>query len=211
MLSHETGLTEHKRILAPDFRFIIEADNLQPNGGDTTIGLTTTASGDQTTLESQKDGNSIGGWTSARNSTRASSIASSRGSASISWDPSITSDKNSSPYRESQKVQRILRKAGISSQQFHTWKEENPIMVEAYSKGANGKKYRIAYLIANYMTGEKDKKPEQEPKEKKRSQKSSSNRIFQKVLRDLIEASASSGKPRPQMQWEATDPLLILR
>ena len=155
----------HEKILAPDFRFIIEADNLQPNRGDTTIGLTTTASGGQTTLESQKDDNSIGGWTSASNSTRASSIASSRGSTSISWDPSVTSDKNSSEYRESQKVQRILRKADISSQQFHTWKEENPLMVEANTKGANGKKYRIAYLIANYMGGEKEKKSEQEFKE----------------------------------------------
>ena len=48
MLSEETGLTELERILAPEFRFIIEADNRQPDGGDTTIGLTTTASVDQT-------------------------------------------------------------------------------------------------------------------------------------------------------------------
>ena len=153
MLSEETGLTEHERILAPDFRFIIEADNMQPNGGDTTIGLTTTASLEQSTLDTQKDGSSIGGWTSVSSSTRASS----RGSTSISWDPSVNGDKNSSDYRESKKVQKILTKAGISSTQFHTWKEDNPDMVETYSKGANGKKYPVAYLIANYMVGEKEK------------------------------------------------------
>ena len=166
MLSEETGLTEHERILAPDFRFIIEAD-IQPDGGDTTIGLTTTASFDQSTLdESTKDGNSLGGWTSASGSTKASS----RGSTSISWDPSVTGDKNSTEYRESKKVQRILTKAGITSLQYHTWKNDNPDMVEAYSKGANGKKYRIAYLIANYMVGEKEKLIPQENQKKPEEQ-----------------------------------------
>ena len=166
MLSEETGLTEHERILAPDFRFIIEAD-IQPDGGDTTIGLTTTASFDQSTFDdSTKDGNSLGGWTSASGSTKASS----RGSTSISWDPSVTGDKNSTEYRESKKVQRILTKAGITSLQYHTWKNDNPDMVEAYSKGANGKKYRIAYLIANYMVGEKEKLIPQENQKKPEEQ-----------------------------------------
>ena len=59
-------------------------------------------------------------------------------------------------------MQRILTKAGITSLQYHTWKKDNPDMVEAYSKGANGKKYRIAYLIANYIVGEKEKVTAQE-------------------------------------------------
>ena len=53
--------------------------------------------------------------------------------------------------------------------QFHNRKKDNPDMVEPYSKGAYGKIYRIAYFIANYMAGEKDKKPEIEPKENKKN------------------------------------------
>ena len=89
--------------------------------------------------------------------------------------------------------------------QFHNRKKDNPDMVEPYSKGAYGKIYRIAYFIANYMAGEKDKKPEKEPKENKKNQKSSANRMLRRVPKPPATALAS-GEPRPTMRWETIEP-----